>query len=86
MLFEKRRRMIRAERVDTAPGCIGHMTIDEIRTRTLSADVSFACPACGRTHMTVEEKEEAELQRVIDSLRYRQIVAEAGSSTGANER
>lgn len=69
-----RRRLIRAERLDTAPGWIGHMTIDEISKRTMGNVTNYGCPACGRIHLSAYEKEEAENEKIVDSPRYQQIV------------
>jgi uncharacterized Zn finger protein len=68
---------VRAERVDTKCGCIGHMTVDEIKARSVGENVNVACPECGRIHLTIEDAEQAEAEKVIASKRFEKIKSEA---------
>jgi len=68
---------VRAERVDTKCGYIGHMTVDEIRERTVGEFINVACPECGEIHLTVEEKEAAERKRITETSKYVRIKEEA---------
>lgn len=78
--MEKTRRQVRAERVDTACGDLGHMTVDEIKRRSVGRDVNLSCPVCGGVHLTREDAQEAAERRLTDTPRYRHIrkQAEAG--------
>lgn len=71
------RRKVRAERVDTRCGALGHMTVDEIRERIIGPSVNVTCPECGAIHLTHEEAEEAALRKISTSARYLRIKAEA---------
>ncbi len=68
---------VRAERVDTKCGYIGHMTVDEIKERSIGEFINVACPECGEIHLTVEEKEAAELKRVTETSKFVRIKTEA---------
>lgn len=77
MTEKKRRSQVRAERVDTKCGSIGHMTVDEIRGRTIGNQVEMTCPECGEIHLTVEEACEAAQRRISDTAKFKQIQSEA---------
>ncbi len=68
---------VRAERVDTKCGSVGHMTVDEIRERIIGGELNVTCPECGEIHLTPEDAEAAAARRVRDSAKYKRIVAEA---------
>jgi hypothetical protein len=68
---------VRAERVDTKCGYIGHMTVDEIKERMVGDFINVACPECGEIHLTVEEKEAAEMKRVTETSKFVRIKTEA---------
>lgn len=68
---------VRAERVDTKCGYIGHMTVDEIKERSIGEFINVACPECGEIHLTVEEKEAAEMRRVTETSKFVRIKTEA---------
>lgn len=69
---------VRARRVDTKCGLFGHMTVDEIRERTIGDQLNVTCPECGEIHLTEEEAEAASLRRVRDSARFKRLLEEAG--------
>lgn len=69
---------VRARRVDTKCGLFGHMTVDEIRERTIGDQLNVTCPECGEIHLTVEEAEAASLRRVRDSARFKRLLEETG--------
>ncbi len=71
------RKRVRAERVDTMCGALGHMTVDEIRERIVGENVNVTCPECGTIHLTREEAEEAAMKKITSSARYHKIKAEA---------
>ncbi|SMC23924.1 hypothetical protein SAMN02746041_01864 [Desulfacinum hydrothermale DSM 13146] len=70
---------VRAMRVDTTCGAIGHMTVDEIRERIIGADLNVTCPECGEIHLTREDAEEAAARKVRDTARYKRILEEASA-------
>lgn len=74
---EEKRTKVRAERVDTKCGVISHMTVDEIRERTVGENVNVTCPECGAIHLTAEEVEEAEKKKITQTSKYQRIKAEA---------
>ena len=71
---------VRAERVDTKCGSIGHMTVDEIRERTIGDYVNVTCPECGEIHLTTEDAEEAGRKKITESSKFRKIQSEAEES------
>jgi hypothetical protein len=71
------RTLIRAERLDTASGSIGHMTVDEIKARSIGNSINASCPECGRIHLTREEVEQAEMERITGGSAYANILREA---------
>ncbi len=71
---------VRARRVDTKCGFLGHMTVDEIRERILGDQVNVTCPECGEIHLTVEDAEAAAARRVRDSARFKKLLEETGET------
>lgn len=78
---DKRRSEVRAERVDTKCGSLGHMTADEIKRRSVGAVVNLTCPECGEVHLTEEDAQEAARRKISETARYRQIKEEAEGET-----
>ncbi|MCE5336753.1 MAG: hypothetical protein LLG06_19420 [Desulfobacteraceae bacterium] len=74
---KSKRPKVRAERLDTKCGYIGHMTVDQIRERSFGENVNVACPECGRIHLTVEDIEDAEAQKARKTLRFAKIKSDA---------
>jgi len=77
MKKEDKKSKVRAERVDTKCGSIGHMTVDEIKERIIGQDLNVTCPECGEIHLTTEEAEEAEKKKITETPRYEKIRKEA---------
>ncbi len=73
----KKRTEVRAERVDTKCGSVGHMTADEIKRRSIGENVNLTCPECGEIHLTEEDAGEAEKKKISETPRYKQIKSEA---------
>jgi len=68
---------VRAECPQCADGIIGHMTVDELLERTLNEGSSLACPLCGRMHLSREEIDQLEQEKIVYTDRYRQIRMQA---------
>ena len=68
---------VRAERVDTKCGSIGHMTVDVIKQRSIGEDLNVTCPECGEIHLSAEDKAEAEAKKITTTARYKEIEKEA---------
>lgn len=73
----KKRTEVRAERVDTKCGSVGHMTADEIKRRSIGENVNVTCPECGEIHLTEEDACEAAQKKITETPRYKQIKDEA---------
>lgn len=73
----RKKAKVRVERVDTKCGAVSHMTVDEIKGRIIGENVNVTCPECGAIHLTREDAEEAATKRIVSSVRYRKIKAEA---------
>jgi hypothetical protein len=68
---------VRAERMDTKCGYIGHMTVDQIKERSFGGDINVACPECGKIHLTVEETDEAEACRLSKTEKFARIKSDS---------
>ncbi len=77
MTEKKRRSKVRAERVDTKCGSIGHMTVDEIKGRSIGDNVNMTCPECGEIHLTEEDACEAAQKKISETPKYKKIKSEA---------
>lgn len=71
---------VRARRVDTKCGFLGHMTVDEIRERIIGPHVNVTCPECGEIHLTVEDAEAAAARKVRESARFKRILEDTGET------
>jgi hypothetical protein len=78
---KKERTKVRVERVDTKCGAVDHMTVDEIRARSLGSDVELACPECGEIHLTEEEAQEAAARKISDREKFKAIQNQAEDET-----
>jgi hypothetical protein len=75
---EKRNRtIVRVEAPNCACGFVGHMTADELKQRAAHDDMDLSCPVCGLIHLSREEIEDLEKQKVVNSKRYREILRQA---------
>ncbi len=74
---KKQRRQVRAENPSGACGYIGHFTADELKARAVGDEVDGTCPLCGLVHLSRDEINELERQKVIDSVRFGVIREEA---------
>ncbi len=68
---------VRAERVDTKCGSIGHMTVDEIKDRTIGKELNVTCPDCGEIHLTPDDVTEAESKKITATPKYKKIQEDA---------
>jgi hypothetical protein len=68
---------VRAERMDTRCGYIGHMTVDQIKERSFGNNINVACPECGKIHLTVEDVDKAESHRISKTERFAKIKSDS---------
>ena len=61
-------------------GYVGHMTAEELKARAAADEVDLSCPVCGLIHLSREEAQDKENERIRESGRYRQMVREALSA------
>ena len=73
----KERKKVRVESPNCACGYVGHMTADELKQRAAHDDVDLSCPVCGLIHLSRDEIEDLEKQKVVNSKRYREICRQA---------
>ncbi len=71
------RTIVRVEAPNCACGFIGHMTADELKQRAAHDVMDLSCPVCGLIHLSREEIEDLEQQKVVNSKRYREILRQA---------
>jgi len=76
MSENKKRRQVRVENPSGACGYVGHMTVDELKSRAVGDNVDGACPICGLVHLSMDEIVELERQKVIGSDRFDAIKEE----------
>jgi hypothetical protein len=74
---ERHRTVVRVEAPNCACGFVGHMTADELKQRAAHDDMDLSCPVCGLIHLSREEIEDLEKQKVVNSKRYREILRQA---------
>ena len=74
---EYHRKIVRVEAPNCACGFVGHMTADELKQRAAHDDMDLSCPVCGLIHLSREEIEDLEKQKVVNSKRYREILRQA---------
>jgi len=68
---------VRAERIDTKCGYIGHMTVDQIKERSFGNNINVTCPECGKIHLTVEDTDEAETRKITKTERFARIKSDS---------
>jgi hypothetical protein len=78
---ERHRKIVRVEAPNCACGFVGHMTADELKQRAAHDDMDLSCPVCGLIHLSREEIEDLEKQKVVNSKRYREILRQAEADT-----
>lgn len=65
-----KRHQVRAENPSGACGYIEHMTIDELKARAVGEEFDATCPACGMFHLTKDEINKINSEKVVDSKGY----------------
>lgn len=73
----KKRRQVQVSSASSACGHVGHMTVDELRKVMIGDDFDASCPVCGQVHLTREEVEEIEKQKITDTQEYHDTTREA---------
>ncbi|PIE72028.1 MAG: hypothetical protein CSA20_09920 [Deltaproteobacteria bacterium] len=73
----RKRVQVRAENPSGACGYIGHMTIDELKARAVGENFDATCPACGKFHLTREEIDQINSEKISESKSYAEMRAEA---------
>lgn len=81
---DRKKIKVRSECPQGADGCIGHMTVDELLERSVHEGGSLACPLCGRIHLSREEIEQLNQEKIVCTDRYRQIRMQAESRPWEN--
>lgn len=79
-MSNSKRPQVRAENPSGACGKLDHMTVDELKARAVGDEFDGTCPACGQFHLTREEIEKIEREKVIDSESYKAMKSEAEAS------
>ncbi len=74
---KKRRVQVRAENPSGVCGYVDHMTIDELKARAVGDEFDATCPACGKFHLTREEIDKIESEKVTQSKSYKDLKEEA---------
>ena len=76
----EKRYQVRAENPSGVCGYIGHMTIDELKARAVGDEFDATCPACGKFHLTKEEIDKLNNEKITDSKRYAVMKEQAEES------
>ncbi|HHB77008.1 MAG TPA: hypothetical protein ENK84_10790 [Desulfobulbus sp.] len=77
MSEKKKRRQVRVENPSGACGYVGHMTVDELKSRAVGDNIDGACPICGLVHLSRDEIIELEQRKERGSERFDAIRKEA---------
>ncbi len=72
-----KRKLVRAENPTGGCGIIDHMTIDELKLRAVGDEFDGTCPSCGMFHLTREEIELLEKEKITESPQYEKLKREA---------
>ncbi len=64
---------VRAENPTGACGYIDHMTIDELKERAVGDEFDGTCPACGMFHLTQEEIERLNSEKITETDQYLEL-------------
>jgi hypothetical protein len=75
-----KRAQVRAENPSGSCGKLDHMTIDELKARAVGDEFDGTCPACGKFHVSREEIEKIEREKITESASYKAMKAEAEAS------
>ncbi len=70
---KKQRKQVRAENPTGACGFVGHMTIDQLKERTVGDEFDGTCPACGLFHLTQEEIDRVGKEKITDTQKYKDL-------------
>jgi len=76
----EKRYQVRAENPSGVCGYIGHMTIDELKARAVGDEFDATCPACGKFHLTREEIDKLNNEKITDSKSYAVMKEQAEES------
>ena len=76
----EKRYQVRAENPSGVCGYIGHMTIDELKARAVGDEFDATCPACGKFHLTKEEIDKLNNEKITDSKNYAVMKEQAEES------
>ncbi|KGO34738.1 MAG: hypothetical protein WBN83_09550 [Desulfoprunum sp.] len=76
----EKRYQVRAENPSGVCGYIGHMTIDELKARAVGDEFDATCPACGKFHLTKEEIDRLNSEKITDSKSYAVMKEQAEES------
>jgi hypothetical protein len=72
-----RRTQVRAENPSGACGKLDHMTVDELKARAVGDEFDGTCPACGHFHLSRAEIDKLELDKIVDSVNYKEMKSAA---------
>ena len=76
-----KRAQVRAENPSGVCGYVEHMTIDELKARAVGEVFDATCPACGMFHLTKEEIEILNREKITESKHYAELRKEAEEET-----
>lgn len=72
-----KRVQVRAENPSGVCGYVDHMTIDELKARAVGEEFDATCPACGMFHLTKEEIEILNNEKITRSQNFADMRREA---------
>jgi len=72
-----KRIQVRAENPSGVCGYVDHMTIDELKARAVGEEFDATCPACGMFHLTKEEIELLNNEKITRSQNFADMRKEA---------
>ena len=72
-----KRIQVRAENPSGVCGKIEHMTVEELKERSVGNEFDGSCPACGHFHLTRAEIDTLEQKKITDSDHYKAMKQKA---------
>ncbi len=68
---------VRAANPSGACGKLDHMTVEELKARSVGTEFDGTCPACGQFHLTRAEIDKIEQRKISESESYKAMKLEA---------
>lgn len=72
-MSEKQRTQVRAENPSGVCGKLDHMTVEELKERSVGSEFDGSCPACGHFHLTRAEIDKLDQGKITETDHYKEM-------------